>query len=546
MRRALLLGALVFVIALVARLLPFLYSGLPYNIDGFSIANIAERTQASGHLFPIPGDPNLPNYKVPLYALFVVVLSDLAGAAPLAIIQPAAPFVGAASVLALFALVRRVTRSDAAAGFAGLFLALDGTYVFSTATAIKASLAFALLPIVLHLYWHRQDPRKRGLAAILLLVLPWIHHLSALLTFLAVGLVLAVDLARWSSRGELRTRRVALEVALGPALFVPGLLHYHLVDLMYLRQVDDARQIVLFLSVLLLAVLLQLSLSRAARLGPWFLGRRRTGWRRLVDEKVLLPAGALALLLANHQASVFAGTIRTKPAVLWFVAPYLVLVAVGLIGFNVIRHTRNGFRPLATAMLLGPLAVMAFALLRGLDPLSFLVLYRSFPYLEVGIALCVGVGAAYVVARMRRPARKAAFAVAVTVLLVATLPLGYASADLYDVENATAAYEFRAMSHLHGLGDPYAGMDQRFHSTTSWYFFQRGDGGLPDAIARGGSLARYDVLLVQSSWTDRGAQRHPLPNLVLAPDALADALARHDVVYSVVSPIGDATIVRVR
>ena len=546
MRRTALLAATIYVIALTVRLLPLLYSPLPYNIDGFSLVNIAERTQASGHLLPAVADPNLPNYKVPVFAALLTELSDLTGVPALTLVQPVIPILTATSILAIFVLVRRLTKSDAAAGAAGLWLALEGTYVFSTATAIKASLAFALVPLILLLYWGRADPRKRGLAAFLLVVLPWVHHGSSLLAFSIVTLLLAADAAAWWRDGTLTVRALAIELGLGPALLIPGLLWYHFVDLMYLRQVADPRQILLFLSVLFLAALVVLRLSRPTRAPVRFRGGRTSrGWRRILDAKLLVPIGALAVLAANAQGSVFAGTIRTKPGVFLAAAPLVALVLVAVVGFNLLRHARAPYRPLAAALLLGPLAVMAFAFLRGLDPLSYVLMYRSAPYLAVGFGLCAGVGLAVALARIRSPARKAVLVVGFATLLALTLPLGYASEALYDVENGTAPYEFRAMTFAHGLRPAYLGADQRVMSTMSWYFFESGDGEAPSALARG-DLAKYDLVLVQTLWTTQGAQRHPLPNVVVGGPAFASALERNDVIYTIVSPIGDASIVRVR
>ncbi|HYS71103.1 MAG TPA: hypothetical protein VEM95_01655, partial [Thermoplasmata archaeon] len=176
---------------------------------------------------------------------------------------------------------------------------------------------------------------------------------------------------------------------------------------------------------------------------------------------------------------------------------------------------------------------------------SFLLMYRSAPYLAFGFGLCAGVGVAAALARTRTPVRKAALAVGFAALLALTLPLGYASEALYDVENGTAPYEFRAMTFAHGLGPSYLGADQRMSSTMAWYFLQPGDGEAPAAFARG-DLGGYDLVLVQTLWTTQGAQRHPLPNFVVGGGAYASALDRNDVIYAIVSPIGDAALVRVR
>ncbi len=547
MRRTYLLAFTIYFVAIVVRLLPLTYSSLPYNIDGFSLVNIAERTQSSGHLIPALNDPNLGNYKVPSFATLLVILSDAFGVPPLLLIQLTIPIITATSILAAFALVRQLTKNDTASSFAALFLALEGTYVFFTATSIKASIAFALMPIILFLYWKREDNRRRALAAFLLVSLPLVHHLSSLVMFSMISLLLFVDIVQWWRQGTLTLRRLAVEVGLGPALLIPGLVYYQLVSLMYLKQVEDPRQVVLFLSVLLVAALVQLSLSMPAKLGPWLIAKRkRRRWGRIFDEKVLYPVAVFALLVVNQYSNVFAGTIQTKPVFFLALAPYLVLVVVCIIGFNLIRHTENKFRPLAMALILAPFSIMIFAFLRGLDPFSFALMYRTYDYMDLGIAICAGVGMAFLLRLAKRTSIKAVLAVGFSILLVLTLPLGYRSADLYDVENATAQYEFQAMTHLNQIGAAYVGSDQRLFDTMAWYFLQNGDMGLPYKIIHGTGLGTYDFALVEAAWTTTGAQEHPLPNVVVDSTKLANFMEENNVVYSITSPLGEASIIQLR
>jgi hypothetical protein len=547
MRRAHLLAFIVYFVAITARLLPLLVSGLPYNIDGFSVVRIAEDVQATGHIQWDLADPNLENVKVPVFAVLLHLSAAATGMPPLAVAQLAIAVIGAISVLAAFVLVRRLTGSDPAAAFASLFLALNGLYVFFTATTIKASIGFALLPIILLLYWEREDPRKRLLAVLLLVTLPLTHHLTSLIVFSMISMILFVQLVQWWQAGTLTARRTLMELSLGPALILPGILYYRSVSLGYWLEVNDPRHILLFLSVTFLAALVVLSLSLPARSGPWFfLRRKRRLWSRIFDEKLIYPVGAIVLLLVNERLNIFAGTIRTKPGFMTALIPYIVLMMVCLIGFNVIRHTRSRFRPLAAAAFVAPFSVMVFAFLRGLDPFSFPLMYRSYDYMDLALALFAGVGMAFLVSVIRSKAVRVALIAGFAILLVLTLPLGFNSEEYYDVQNFTYEYEFAAMTHLNSLGPSYAGTDQRLFATMSWYYHQEGDGALPPIIAREGSTDRYDFLLLEGSWARQGAQLHPAPNLVLGADTLAGVAAENDAIYSVVGASNDVTILKTR
>ena len=109
MRRAHLLAFIVYFVAITARLLPLFVSGLPYNIDGFSVARIAEDVQATGHIQWDLADPNLENVKVPVFAALLHLSAAATGMPPLAVAQLAIAVIGAISVLAAFVLVRRLT-----------------------------------------------------------------------------------------------------------------------------------------------------------------------------------------------------------------------------------------------------------------------------------------------------------------------------------------------------------------------------------------------------------------------------------------------------
>jgi len=527
-------------------LVPLANSPLPYNVDGFSLADIAERTQVSGNLAPLPDDPGLPNYEVPVFATWLTMIADIVGIDPLYLAQPLIPILIVPAILVTFSLVRRLTKNDIASAFAALFLTFEGLYVFTTATVIKASIAFALIPIILWLYWEREDNRKRAIAAFLLVTLPLVHHLSSLVVFTMISFILFNDVLRWWRQGLLTLRRLVLEAALGPALFLPGLLYYDAVSLKYLLEVDDPRQIVLFFSVLFVFALVHRTLSLPAKSRRHARSTGTRKWGLVFDNKLLYPLGAVGLLLVNYRTSIFAGTIQTKPAFLDALVPYFILVLFCLIGFNLIRHFENSFRPLTMALIVAPLAIMSFAFVRGLDPISFMLMYRSYAYIALGVAMCAGCSMAFLIRILRRRELKAVVAVSFVVLLLLSLPLGYNSEEMYDVENATAPFEFEAMDHVKQLNATYVGSDQRISFVLGSYFHQDGDGYLPDRIAGDQALGGYDYALILDIWTGQGAQRYPRSNLVLDPVELASLREHNDVIYSIVSPIGGATVLHMR
>ena len=69
MRRVLAAAAGLYVLALLVRLVPLFLSTLPYNIDGFPLARIAEGIQQTGRWRLDEADPNSYNLKMPAYSM---------------------------------------------------------------------------------------------------------------------------------------------------------------------------------------------------------------------------------------------------------------------------------------------------------------------------------------------------------------------------------------------------------------------------------------------------------------------------------------------
>lgn len=525
MNRDLRLVLLLYVVAVNLRLVPLLLSGLPLNIDGFPLARIALDVRETGAWGIDPSAINAYNQKMPVYAVFWAALSLLGGVDVLRGLALLMPFVTSIAVVAVYALVLRVTAHRGVAFAAGLFLAVLGSFVFLTASIMKESLGLVLLPLALLAFHLRADPRMRVLAASLLAFLPLLHHLTFLMALGAVTILLVVDHHRRIADGTARVHAIVADVLTGPATAILAVAYYTAVDLELFRQVTAPDQVVLFLAVVFLFAVAAVRLA-----GPSRAASRPRGATRHVNAALLVPAATLGAFLLNRDTRVFAGTLPTQDAFLAVVPALAFLGVLAAIGFGVVRATDNRARPFLVAILLAPLAVIAFAFLRGLDPLSFGLVYRSLDYLDLGFALAAGVGLAVLWRSARRPFR-AVLAVAFVAALLATTPMAYASESVFGVQNVTYEYEFAALGFASAARGPL-GSDQRLTSVAAWWFGVDGDATAVLRIDRGEALSAYGAVLLEGRWTSTGAQLHPAPNLVLDPGTFDRVLADNHVVYA--------------
>ncbi len=512
-------------VALTVRLVQLLLSSLPYNIDSFAQIAIAEEMLISGQWTLDATSTNAGNLKLPFLPLLLATLAAITGLSPLDLAVPLAIGLSLLGILGLYTLVLTLTGSRVTAWIAGLVLALLGPFIFLSSTLMKEALGLALLPLLLWLVWHRANPRYRIMGAGLLLVFPLIHHLTTLMAFGFISLLFLLQHAQryWEDRGS--WREAGKDLLSGPALFPVALGYYAAVGMEGFTEVWKPDEVALFLSVALLMAAAGLLLASNTRARPWFALSKARRRASLLDQKSIAIVGAFLLVLVNLYRPIFPGTVATSPLLLLGALAYLPLVFLALIGLNLYRLSPQREKALPVVLLLVPLTVILYALLRGLDPLSHVILYRSIDFLDFGIALTVAVAVVSQRGRWRR-----VLVGVLVVSLLATVPMAYASERVFQVQNTTYAYEWAALSHLSGAGAPAPHTDQRLASVMAWYFGVPADGTLPLILEFNQPLPD-GILLLEENWGSRGAQVHPFPFIPIAEERLAGLVAGHNLIY---------------
>ncbi|MCK5290583.1 MAG: hypothetical protein KAR39_01025 [Thermoplasmata archaeon] len=528
--------------ALAIRLVPLLFSSLPYNIDGFPLAKISNDVISSGEW--TMGEYNT---KLPIFGMIITMASLISSEEPLYFVQILIPLMTSMSVVLVYVLAYKITQSRTAAVFAGLFLALCGFYVFLTAAVMKQALGFTLLPLILYLYYEREDPRKRLLCAFLLILMPLLHHLTSLMVFSMITLIMAAQNIQRLKDGTWKATDFTLDVCLGPLLIMFLFWFYISVDMPFFLDVANVNAVALFLSVYFIMALLSIYLSSPSRMRPWFFySHEKRVLPKFFDQKALFLLGAIFLLVLNHFTDIFAGTLQTKSDLLLWSIPYLILLFIGLAGLNVIRNTETRYRALVVAGFMAPISVMLFSFLWGLDPVSFVLLYRSFDFIDVALAISIGIAVSYSIARAKSKFTKAGIAAGTLSLILLTTPFAYGSVHFFDVENTTYQYEFESMTFVDQHQLYVLGTEQRVSYTIGGFYGGEGDGFLPPRLVNDLSIESYDYLLLEDRWTSVGAQLHPGGAVVVDDTAFRNTIRDNHLIYTNTAAQEDVYILKVR
>lgn len=536
-------AALLFAIAMCARLVPLQSSDLPFNIDGYPLARISELMVQTGGMPDPAGYGGLLSYnmKLPVFSALLASFSLVLGVDPLPLLPYFCALIGSISVIFIYALARELTRSDVAAFGAGIFAALSGLFVYVTSAAMKQLLAITLLCFIIYLYPKRRDWRCRAAMASALLLLPFTHHLATLIALLALSFALVGTAFRRAPHHVRGTGEFLLDLIVGPGILMLSLAYYGSVDLEIASQVLNADDAMLLASVAVVMAVAARMVSMTVQTKPWFFMKRaddRVGPACIFDEKVLVLVVGIAALYLNSRIHVFTGAALTSDALLRLMLPYLLLAVAALIGFNVMRYTKFEHRHIVVGLFLAPLAMMLFAALRGLDMFGFMIAYRSYNYIDIPLAISAGVGLAYATATLGKAAKRhsffrplPAFAVAIFVLLcAAALPLAYSNEEAFGVREVTYHHELDAMRWASGAGIEALATDQRFADIADPYFGIAAAKTAPWSM-KGGDPAEGTVVLASEDWTGAGAQMFPFGSVQFTGEWMDGWLARGDVCY---------------
>ncbi|MCK4757476.1 MAG: hypothetical protein KAS67_03395 [Thermoplasmata archaeon] len=541
-----LLIALLFMVSFIVRLLPTMESGLPFNIDGFPLAKISEIMISSGHIPNYGAYSGLLGYnmKLPVFPLLLSQFSIVLGVEPLVLLPYFCAFIGSFSVVIVYIFALKILKNQRAALLASLFLAFTGLFVYVTTAAMKELLGIVVLCLLLYSYSLRKDPRHRMIAVALLVLLPFIHHLTSLIAFIIVSLVSFHSILVANKHEEKFFRHVVLELLAGPALGLIALAYYLSVEMQFFSDVSNLNDSALLFSVCTLGLLVHVMISSPAMSKPWFFlpvrdKKGNLSIFALFDEKVLFVMIAMFILYINGKKSLFIGAPKTTGLLLDLMVPYFILAIIGMVGFNLLRYSKFKYKPVIIAMFLAPLILMAFSVFRGLDVFNFTLVFRAYNFIDIPLAIVSGMGAAYLIKLAldyTKDHGKALKIVPVSIFLafcllcVASIPLAYERVEAFGIQETTYDYEFEAMAWLADSNVTTISSDQRYMDIIGPYFNVTCDWTMPWILARG-QTPEDTTILISDSWTDIGAQMNIMERVVISDERMDMLINRSSRIY---------------
>ena len=495
---------IIFVLALAIRLFPLAYSPYPYNIDGLGEAMLSDGIYRTG-TFAVPADAGYEGsyiVQMPLMAALVAAAASFVGTEPLTLLQPLIAVIGAISCVVGALVVYMVTGSRRISTMSGMFLALLGTYVFCTTSAWKETLGLTMMIIIAGLYLKRSDTRFRILLTATLVMMVFVHHHSAILTFMIVTFAVAAE-----GYKAIRCRQWGLwnivDSATVLALWIIALSFYTAIDLPYYHFLRPDTDLYLFIAVACaLALFMFVSMKG-----------ERTGSKRHY-LKVLVPVVGGGLMLVNYFKPIFPGIPGPESSMMIFVLSYLMMVIPMWFGSEKALVKGQASTPLLLATIFAPFSMILFGFLRALDPTSFTVIYRTFDFLDLGLAVLFGAGLIVMIHKMRKwaPVIAAVF----LLVLASTTPIAFQTEGLFGVQNYTYGYEVDSYDLIHSISTTdFVDSDQRISTSIGWLYDMNCDPYLAYRIEAGSSIQSGHWLLVERSWTVDGAQEFPLKPRVI-------------------------------
>lgn len=435
-RRYGLLVAAVLAVAVAVRSVPLLHSPLPTPHAFAYIPPTIQTIETEGLV--VAGRTDYIFWHT-----WLAELSVLFDVHPLYLVRPISALVGGLPAILAVAVTRRLCahwgwparRTWAAAGLAGLFIGIQGLYLYRSMAPHPNTIGLFVLPLfVVTLYRAYVSGRRGwwGATAGLLAIVPPLHVFVSLVIAIIVTILAGLVVAR--ERG-LRQPLPLIGVAGLLWLYVPGfhflLRHVTPTEVAYTERVTEVPG--LFLAWIVLGVLGAI----------WLVGtsprtQRRLGWGVF--------GGLFALLALNAVVPVFHAAPPTPPFMLAAFGPLVVLVMLAMWRLpELTGATRVG--PPLVAIVAGTLVVIAVTLTAVPTVVHLTTAERANYFFHFPVMVLAGMGGAALLGRVRRPRPqlvRSGLTVALVVCAAASIPVAFAGVPVLPYENSTDGAELAA------------------------------------------------------------------------------------------------------
>jgi len=472
-------------LSVIVRIFPLFVTPIPYNVDALLDARASQFIASHGNLnFPINVSYN--NHHTPVTILFNALcgaLSQLSGINVLAFLPYLFPFITSFSVLGWYLLSKKITGKEEIGIFTALLFSLSGTYVLQTSLVWKEAIGLTIMPLALYSY------KKRDWAALFLFfILPLTHHYVALISYLFLTYIVIYDFYI-KHRNHLPLEKMdILWILVTPLLWIYMTTYYILEDFNRLSELSPTSGLWLFISLFILLFIGGIKLLNSRYRGVRF-------------YHFLLFVPVILFYLAYFFFPIFPHTMRFNTTTLYFTLGLLLLLPLITSGMYILLTTEYQGRKSFLSILLPPLQMILFFLLRGLDLISYVSLSRTFDFLDPAINTSVGTSIA-------ASKRKIPIAIIIFILIATTTPLAFHTTEAFGVTYFIYPQEYHAGEWLQQHYSNYTiYTDDKLGLVAHNGFDLNVSRGLPLILKNGEE--RGKIWLVGTYWKD-GAQMSPM------------------------------------
>jgi hypothetical protein len=505
--------------AMSTRLLPMSISQYPFNNDGITECRIANDLLAS-RKFDLPDDAfyqGTHSIITPAYNVLLAFVSSLTGQPTWDLAQVIIAVFSVITIVGIYLVTYQMTDSRKGALTASMVLGLLGTFVFLTGSTWKGALGVSMLVLLLYAYINRGDRRMFVLEVLVLVTLPFVHHLVTVVAYFSVAYLTIWSIVFAISRNSGIKRRHIIDLAVigFPSIF--AYLYYYVYSLDRLDFISsEAGFLAMGLSFVALVIVT-----------VFLLGRRTHSKYSFAP----VPASAiLALFIFDYYNPLFPYSPSSPEFILLLGAAASVIVAIAWYGFEIIIESSQTYRAVPVVMLISVITIWVFALLSGFGLDSHQILYRTFDYADISLALGVAIAVAHLA---KRPRAERLVIIATMCALLVSFPFGYATGFLTGVRHDTQGYEMDALSWADASigSDRILQSDERLaYDARALYDFQKKP-DLPYSLVNEEPPGTSMFNLFEEEWTTAGVNNYPWGHPVIDADYVEWLMESSDVLY---------------
>jgi len=525
---------LLLLMAFSIHLLPLSFSSYPFNNDSLVEGRAAREILDTGEL-ALPWANNQTSThseSTPAWNLVLAFFGGVLGMDPMFASQWAVAAMAPVAALTVYLLLLNICRDRKAALMGSFFITLFGTFVYLTASGWKESIGVALYFLLIYVYTRRDLMPMKFVLILVLLTLPFVHHLIALVAYMTVLFLTGWSLVFAAAHGVTKRRHVedTLIIVLFCAL---ALGYYGFVSFDKLSYIGSASSLLLLLGTMLLfflgaTVILLLPSHLKFTFAP-------------------IPAALIVILAyADYNGKAFDYTPSTSAFNYYLIA---VAGAITLFfawyGLEYVIESKSRYRAVPIGLLLPPLTLMGFALMSPTVEDKHQLIYRTFDMADPAIALGLGIAIFALFEKKRLKRYAPIIAAGVIALLLTTLPYGLYTEEFTGVRHDTQKFEMEAFEWVkdsHWNETPYIWTDERL-SFIAWTVYDLNRNNLlPYRLVQNLSFVPGDYNIYEEYWSTRGVSDYPRGITQPTPEFMDSVIYVQNVFY-ISGPTDDQLII---